>query len=117
MLYIFVSFQRLKKLELFRKDSCNNGSSSLSNNSNNSNNSTNNESNLNGKNFDFEEVVVTIKKSERGFGFDLRNGILIVKVFPSKLIIFNQRLTRRKVSYFFHAYYRYACVLFGNQSR
>ena len=39
---------------------------------------------MNGKNLDFEEVVVTIKKSERGFGFELRNGLLIVKVFPSK---------------------------------
>jgi hypothetical protein len=32
----------------------------------------------------YEEVVVTIKKSERGFGFELRNGILIVAVYPSK---------------------------------
>ena len=33
---------------------------------------------------DFEELVVTIKKSERGFGFDLKNGILIQNVYPSK---------------------------------
>jgi hypothetical protein len=32
----------------------------------------------------YEEVVVTIKKSERGFGFELRNGILIIAVYPSK---------------------------------
>jgi hypothetical protein len=33
----------------------------------------------------YEEVVVTIKKSERGFGFELRNGILIIAVYPSKI--------------------------------
>ena len=31
----------------------------------------------------YEEIVVTIKKSERGFGFELRNGILIVAVYPN----------------------------------
>lgn len=36
---------------------------------------------------DFEELVVTIKKSERGFGFDLKNGILIQNVYPSKIIL------------------------------
>ena len=34
----------------------------------------------------YEELVVTIRKSEKGFGFELRNGILIVKVFPSELV-------------------------------
>lgn len=37
---------------------------------------------------EYEELTVLIKKSERGFGFELRNGILIVNVFPSKLLIF-----------------------------
>jgi hypothetical protein len=32
---------------------------------------------------DFEELIVTIRKSERGFGFDLKNGILVQNVFPS----------------------------------
>jgi hypothetical protein len=32
---------------------------------------------------DFEEVLVTIRKSEKGFGFELRNGILVVKVLPN----------------------------------
>jgi len=32
----------------------------------------------------YEEILVTIRKSERGFGFELKNGILIVKVLPSK---------------------------------
>lgn len=36
---------------------------------------------------DFEELIVTIKKSERGFGFDLKNGILVQNVFPSKLFV------------------------------
>ena len=36
----------------------------------------------------YDEVVVTIKKSERGFGFELRSGILIVAVYPSKLKTF-----------------------------
>lgn len=34
---------------------------------------------------DFEELVVTIKKSERGFGFDLKMGILVQNVYPSKI--------------------------------
>ena len=34
---------------------------------------------------EFEEINVTIRKSERGFGFELKHGILVVKVFPSKL--------------------------------
>lgn len=34
-------------------------------------------------NSDFEEIMVTIRKSERGFGFELKNGILIVRVHPS----------------------------------
>ncbi|RNA22532.1 hypothetical protein BpHYR1_030177 [Brachionus plicatilis] len=36
---------------------------------------------------EYEEITVTIRKSERGFGFELKNGILIKKVFPSKTII------------------------------
>jgi hypothetical protein len=46
----------------------------------------NNSPNLgfNTANLDFEEVLVTIRKSEKGFGFELRNGILVVKVLPSK---------------------------------
>ena len=32
---------------------------------------------------DYEEIIVTIRKSEKGFGFEIKNGILIVKVLPS----------------------------------
>jgi hypothetical protein len=32
---------------------------------------------------DCEEILVTIRKSERGFGFDLQSGINIVKVIPN----------------------------------
>lgn len=39
--------------------------------------------NSNTTNLDFKEVLVTIRKSEKGFGFELRNGILVVKVLPS----------------------------------
>jgi hypothetical protein len=42
---------------------------------------------------DFKEISVTIRKSERGFGFDIRDGILITKVtkgnhFNSKIFRF-----------------------------
>ena len=37
---------------------------------------------------EFEELQVTIRKSERGFGFELKNGILIVKVLPSNTPMF-----------------------------
>jgi hypothetical protein len=56
----------------------------------NPNSSSNNTSslNLNLRDWDpnYEEIVVTIKKSERGFGFELRNGVLITAVYPSKKI-------------------------------
>ena len=42
-----------------------------------------NSANFSEMNMDYEEILVTIRKSERGFGFELKNGILIVKVLPS----------------------------------
>jgi C-terminal processing protease CtpA/Prc len=33
--------------------------------------------------YDYEEIKVTIRKSERGFGFELKNGIHIVRVVPN----------------------------------
>ncbi len=32
---------------------------------------------------DYEEILITIRKSEKGFGFELKNGILIVRVIPN----------------------------------
>lgn len=37
---------------------------------------------------EFEELIVTIKKSERGFGFDLKNGILVQNVYPSTMRLY-----------------------------
>lgn len=50
---------------------------------------------------DYEELIVTIKKSERGLGFDLKNGILIQNVFPSNI---NFKI-KIKLFFFFSARY------------
>ncbi len=57
------------------------------NSSHNNNNINNNYEMI----MDYEEILVTIRKSERGFGFELKNGILIVKVLPSKIYYFQQK--------------------------
>ncbi|CAF0826162.1 unnamed protein product [Brachionus calyciflorus] len=38
---------------------------------------------------EYEEITVTIRKSEKGFGFELKNGILIVQVFPNSPAFFS----------------------------
>lgn len=61
---------KLKKLQISNSKS----SSYLHNNNSKSNEPTKS---------DYEEILITIRKSERGFGFELKNGILIVRVLPN----------------------------------
>ena len=34
--------------------------------------------------YEYQQVIATIRKSEKGYGFQLKNGILIVKVLPRR---------------------------------
>ncbi len=70
--------QRLKKLQITNSNGKTNALSSEPPNEN---------ANVS---LDYEEIVVTIRKSEKGFGFELRNGILIVKVLPSNYYFSNK---------------------------
>ena len=45
-------------------------------------------SNASNEGVEYREVIVTIRMSEHGFGFELNNGILIVKVLPSQSLKF-----------------------------
>ena len=44
----------------------------------------------------FTEIIVTIRKDENGFGFELSNGILVVKVFPSSFAFENKEKKKLK---------------------
>jgi hypothetical protein len=94
LLFLFYK-KRLKKLKLTSSSKLSNLTNMSLNSSANSNLNGSVNSNSNGTlggngllslsevGSQYEEILVTIRKSERGFGFELKNGILIVKVLPS----------------------------------
>ena len=76
----------MKKLEVAKKES---SSSFMSKESSGDESSVGGCSDASGSNSSFKEVLITIRKSEKGFGLVLSHGILVVKVQPSSIKILN----------------------------